>query len=237
MPRHVLLGCTPPDARKELRAGLEGLGLFVQVVEDAEGLVRAVATGATAPGRDGEVDLVVVSERLRGGGVRDVCAALEGVTGRAPVLALSEQPIPGADSVAPPHDLPGILDRARHLLAGLSVLENVARVRAGTPANLLDWSFAPSGSPLAPEEVEARLGDLRRRVREEDYYRILGITHEANDAEIRDAHRYQRVLLAELVRSMPSIRDEADEIQTVLDDAAEVLGNPALREAYTRNLG
>jgi CheY-like chemotaxis protein len=77
------------------------------------------------------------------------------------------------------------------------------------------------------------------RADDADYFSLLGVTESASEAEIGQAHDGRRALLAALpldeigLGALVPLRTVAI---AALDEAFEVLGNPALRAAYARAL-
>lgn len=77
----------------------------------------------------------------------------------------------------------------------------------------------------------ASLELLLRAVREADYFEILGVSLEASVEDVKAAHAALRASLA----GMGAPRLQLDEVRAALDEARDVLSEPALRAAYTRN--
>src|SRR5438445_3271971 len=96
MAGRVLIGCSPRDLLDDLRQALEAAGHAVKVAEEADAVLRAARSAA--------VDLVVMSENLKGGSGADICGVLDGLSGRAKLLYVGSEAQPGADASAEPGD-------------------------------------------------------------------------------------------------------------------------------------
>lgn len=103
-----------------------------------------------------------------------------------------------------------------------------------------------TGEPLAPlgaadpEALDhARLEERLRLVREADYFEVLGLTRDANAADVRRAQRELQAAFSDAAVEA-GIRAEraADlsEIRDALEDAAALLGEDDLRLAYLAHL-
>ena len=192
--------------------------------------------------RRNDVDLVILSDELEDANGADVCAVLEGLPGHAPLLYVGESLVPGADAVAPPDAPARILEQALAMLESAELMETLGNVQEDAkdtkPSKPAKGNGptkgAKSGAKAAPaaakrdtELVEA----LLRKVRESDYFEILGVPADASDDEIRDAYSSIHAMLA--AAGVP--RAQLEEAQATLDEALDVLTEPALRAAYTRN--
>lgn len=102
------------------------------------------------------------------------------------------------------------------------------------------------GEPLAPLGAadpealdDARLDERLRLVREADYFDVLGLTRDANAADVRRAHRELQAAFADdtVEAGVRGRRGpELTEIRDALDDAAALLGEDDLRLAYLAHL-
>lgn len=253
MAQRVLLASQPEVALHAVRVGLEAAGHHVECAEDVEAVMQI--------GRAGKVDLVVVTEELGGGSGADVCMVLQDLPGHAPLLYVGEVLVPGADAVAPPDEPRRILEQALSLLEGAALIDSLGDMQGGEdPAEdrvsaAVRTSAAPDGpspvaAPTTAKETKASVKDatkvdgetrrdaafveaLLRRVREADYFEILGVGVESTPEEARGAHASLCASLAEAGAAVP--RGRLEEIQAALDEARDVLCEPALRAAYTRN--
>ena len=91
-------------------------------------------------------------------------------------------------------------------------------------------------SPTGQEQIEAKYV----QVMTEDYFHILEITEEAGDLEIRRAYQRLKQSFADNRFSpavLEQIRPQLKEIQQVLQEAYDVLGEPGLRQHYSQHLG
>lgn len=100
--------------------------------------------------------------------------------------------------------------------------------------------LVPNGAPARPSPVAyQRIEAIHELVQEGDYFSLLEISPRAGAEEIEQAHRR---LTAELdpERMDPDVAEEYGqqlaEIREVLDEARQVLGTAALREAYRARL-
>lgn len=251
--QRVLIGCFPQTALVRVRAGLEESGHMVDVATDVEGILQIA--------REGGVDLVIVSETIDGGSGSDLCAVLEDLPGHPPLLYVGDLLVPGADAVAPPDDEGKILERAAVLLDGAALLDSVGDVQAAAESDgklerAASWQV-PAEKPLeairksdAPAPASTKVNGangaaagggsltfdaLLRRVRECDYFEILGVGAEASGDEVRAAHARLRDRAKALARESSTPRGHLEEVQSALDEARDVLSVPSLRAAYARN--
>jgi hypothetical protein len=119
-------------------------------------------------------------------------------------------------------------------LAHLGVFEVV-----GAPADVDDGDRG-SAPDVAALDVEAARERVRARlqvVEDGDYFAVLGVAHDATGYEVRRAYLDlrrsfdpSRVLTAALAALAPDVR----KITGVLDEAYEILKDPARRERYRR---
>jgi preprotein translocase subunit Sec63 len=102
----------------------------------------------------------------------------------------------------------------------------------------LDVSQSASSDNKLKIEI-ARVAQKFQQVVNGDYFQILGLRKNASSYEVQEA--YER-LSREFARSRfmavkdNSLHDHLDEIARALAEAAEVLGEDAIREQYARNL-
>lgn len=220
----VLLGCFPPDALADVRDALILAGCEVESQEDVEELVRHARA----------FELLVVTDLLHGGSGTDVLAVLDGFEGRPKTLYVGPEEVPGADAVVSGEDVNEIVVAGLKLLGrevdetlGWQVRTNpLADVTAGGTVMGKNGHGPNGGAKPDPARFEA----LLRRVRECDYFEILGLTTEATDAEVRSAHA---ALAAEVKRfgRVPHLQ----EVESALEEALDVLSEPSLRAAYARH--
>ena len=120
--------------------------------------------------------------------------------------------------------------------------ETPAPAPAATPAKSENRPAATNGPakpaaapppPAAPKRDRAWLDALLKKVREADYFDILGVHVDAPDDAVRSAHASLRDALEDVEPGIP--RAQLEEVQSTLDEALDVLTQPALRAAYTRN--
>lgn len=239
--QRVLLASRSPEELQPVREGLEAAGVEVDEASDLESVLTIARK---------DQDLVVVSEELNGGSGADVCAVLEGLPGHAPLLYVGDVLVPGADAVAPPGDSARIVEQALALLEGSALIQSLGSVQQGKPEKAPRTTepptkpstkasngpapkpAAPPATPPAPKRDRAWLDALLERVREADYFDILGVHVDAPDEAVRSAHAALRASLGE-VEGAP--RAQVDEAKAAIDEALDVLSQPALRAAYTRN--
>ena len=96
--------------------------------------------------------------------------------------------------------------------------------------------------PRSPEEMQKLQYEIQQqyqRVMTVDYFQILGLDPNANELDIRRA--YQQIRAQYAPEQIPMLlRDklqaQLDEIQTVLQEAYDVLGDPGLRGLYRDGL-
>ena len=103
-----------------------------------------------------------------------------------------------------------------------------------------------SGEPLAPSDAadpealdHARLEERLRLVREADYFEVLGLTRDANAADVRRAQRELQAAFSDAAVEAGVIAERAadlSEIRDALEDAAALLGEDDLRLAYLAHL-
>lgn len=245
--QRVLLASRTPEELQTVREGLETAGIEVHEASELESVL-------TIARRD--QDLVIVAEELNGGSGADVCAVLEGLPGHAPLLYVGPVLVPGADAVAPPGDTERILEQALALLEGSALIQSLGSVqgnaeggkrpvspdapakpapKAATPTKSAATPPppGPSTAPPAPRRDRTWLEALLKKAREADYFEILGIQVDAPDDAVRNAHATLRASLDDVEPGIP--RSQLEEVQAALDEALDVLSQPALRAAYTRN--
>lgn len=103
-----------------------------------------------------------------------------------------------------------------------------------------------TGEPLAPlgaadpEALDhARLEERLRLVREADYFEVLGLTRDANAADVRRAQRELQAAFSDAAVEAAVLAERAadlSEIRDALEDAAALLGEDDLRLAYLAHL-
>lgn len=99
--------------------------------------------------------------------------------------------------------------------------------------------LASQGSADADALDHARLEERLRLVREADYFEVLGLTRDANAADVRRAHRELKEAFSDdaVEASVRGARGlELREIRDALDDAAALLEEDDLRLAYLAHL-
>ena len=237
--QRVLIGCSPKTALVRVRAGLEDLGHEVDAIEEMGAILEAAGLGG--------LDLLIVGDVLQGGTGIEVCATLGDAPGHPPILYVGDLLVPGADAVAPPEDEYKVLERAVALLEGNVLADSLADMQAEateTQKRAADWEVA-AGKPMdAIRKADAPAANgagtltfeaLLRRVRECDYFEILGIGVEATRDEVRAAYARLKERAKALAKESSVPRSHLDEVQSALDEARDVLSEPSLREAYARN--
>lgn len=253
MPQHVLLGANPKEILQAVQLGLEAAGHVVRVVSDVEGVIGAA--------RSKGVDLVIVAEPLAGGTGSDVCLILQDIPGgHAPLLYVGDLLVPGADAFAPPGDPGRILEQANTLLEGAELIDSLGDMQKPSPAPPPPEPPRAAAPPAAPAKAKApdpedppktrktpavkangagknaareAFDGLLKKVREADYFEILGVAADASGEEIRAAHEAIHASLAEIGSAVPP--PQLEEAKAAVDEARDVLSEPALRAAYTRN--
>jgi len=128
-------------------------------------------------------------------------------------------------------------DEVRALLAGLAILGWV-RAGGGVAAGAVD----DEPPPHSRAAVEAGLRVERARVEDKlavagegSYFALLEVPPEASGHEIRKAYRRLRAQFAPerfAVDELADLRDAAEVVRLLLDEAYEVLRDQSLREAY-----
>ncbi len=130
----------------------------------------------------------------------------------------------------------------RALLLGLAALEWIepGEVSEGERTGAARRSGAAIGAAGSSARVErARVDDKRDQVEEGTYFAILEVAPAASGHEIRKAYRRLRGLFAPerfAVEDLADLRTDAEVIRTILDEAYEILRDPARREAYRQAL-
>jgi CheY-like chemotaxis protein len=132
-------------------------------------------------------------------------------------------------------------EEVRTLLAGLIVLGWVRESAGAGDSRVEDAPVIAEKALPGDERVErARVADKLSQVEEGTYFAIMELSPAASGYEIRKAYRRlrgqfapERFAVAELVDLQPDVKV----IRFVLDEAYEVLRNPALREAYRQAIG
>ncbi|MGC4067803.1 MAG: hypothetical protein QM784_24765 [Polyangiaceae bacterium] len=97
----------------------------------------------------------------------------------------------------------------------------------------------PQRDGLDDEAVRARVGLRRALVDEGDYFALLGVARESTGYEVRHAYLALRREFEPsrlLTASTADLREDVDLIVEVLDEAYDVLREPARRERYRRAL-
>jgi hypothetical protein len=119
-------------------------------------------------------------------------------------------------------------------LVELGVFEIVA---SSASAGEADGGGAPDVSALDSEAIRARVHARLQVVEDGDYFAVLGVAHDATGYEVRRAYLDlrrafdpSRVLTPEVHALAPDVR----KINGVLDEAYEILKDPARRERYRR---
>ncbi|MGH1348107.1 MAG: DUF4388 domain-containing protein [Nannocystales bacterium] len=106
-------------------------------------------------------------------------------------------------------------------------------------AELIGEPLAPLGASDPDALDHARLDERLELVRQADYFEVLGLSRDANAADVRRVHRELRAAFADDAVE-PGVRDERGlelrEIREALDDAAALLGEDDLRLAYLAHL-
>jgi len=248
MPQQVLLGSREPETLQTVRGGLEAAGHHVRTAADFEGIVNAA--------RSRKVDLVIVAEALHGGSGSDVCAVLQDLPGHAPLLYVGPMLVPGADATAPEDDPGRILEQAMALLEGAALIDSLgdmqqeaaqappaskpaaeekpaAKAKSNGKGASKAAAAASNGIEAAAKRDKGFAEGLLRKVREADYFEILGVSVESPLDDIRAAHSQLRASLLEVGTAVPRL--QLEEMLAAVDEARDVLSEPALRAAYARN--
>jgi CheY-like chemotaxis protein len=129
----------------------------------------------------------------------------------------------------------------RTLLAGLVVLGWVRPIggeaSGGRPQTAV---FTPAAAASDLRVERARVADKLAQVEEGTYFSILEISPEASGYEVRKAYRRLRGQFATerfAVSELSDLQPDVEVIRFVLDEAYEVLRDPAVREAYRVAIG
>jgi hypothetical protein len=125
-----------------------------------------------------------------------------------------------------------------------AVLPSEAPKRAGSvpaPAPLERHEEGGGGNAAeAPAAVRARLAEKSAEVEEASYFELLEVARTATEQEIRAAHqRLSAEFSAERFSDpgLADLRDRAEVLLSVLDEAYAILRDPALRESYAAAAG
>ncbi|MDD5306318.1 MAG: DUF4388 domain-containing protein [Deltaproteobacteria bacterium] len=125
------------------------------------------------------------------------------------------------------------------LLAGMSVLGLVTRSDASRGARALPVE-RKAGHADDQQLARARLADKLSQVEDGSYFEILGIAPEASGYEIRKAYRVLHAQFSpERFTRLPRIEEverKLSLVRAVVDEAYEVLRDPAMRESYRQAL-
>ena len=121
--------------------------------------------------------------------------------------------------------------------------EIAERVRIWT---LAQKNRASEALTLSPRSVELQptlsdrleqVKDLVPRVREGDYFSILGVDENATDEEIQERYvALSKDLDPSVFDAMPESKQDAEDVLEILAEAREILLSPRLRPRYQRNL-
>ena len=177
-------------------------------------------------------------ERLGGLGSRILAGPGAGLLDEAALGPLELEQM----RVAPGHTLRETLARAPEgdlatlvlALAHLGVFEIIGAPADGGEA---DRGSSPDVGALDTEAVRERVRARLQVVEDGDYFAVLGVARDATGYEVRRAYLDlrrsfdpSRVLTPEVAALAPDVR----KITTVLDEAYEILKDPARRERYRR---
>lgn len=244
MARRVLLASTSADEMLDVKLLLQAEDCEVDIVESFDAMLREART--TKP------DLLVVTEELPGGSGSELCALLDGDPGRPTILYVGDAVVRGADATVPDGNTVMISDTAQDLLQRRAPNVKAEPTEPGVDGDTLGWAVtsdplkgvpakgkaapaAPPGDELLSALASESLESLLRRVRESDYFEILGVTPAAPLEEIRAAHAARLASLRDLSRESATGRAHLEEVRSALDEALDVLADPGLRAAYTRH--
>ena len=250
MPRRVLLASANQDEMADVKSLLETPDCQVHLLPSFDAILKEARTNPP--------DLIVVAEELEGGSGSELCTLLDGMPRRPKLLFLGEELPRGADGCVPEGNTVMIADAASELLARLNAAAVPAPTEPSVDGDTLGWAVAPSAAAIAPRDppsnghsvttpgsaapgpsasagpsasVTDSIEVLLKRVREADYYEILGVSPLASENEIRAAYAGRVVAL----KAFGAARPVVEEVRSALDEALDVLDDPVLREAYTRN--
>jgi hypothetical protein len=259
----VLIGCSPPDLLDDLRQALEAAGHEVAISQEADAVLRAARSGGAdlvvvadnlhggsgadicevLDGLSSRSKLLYVGPDAQPGAdasaepgdtfiaVELALALLERSESREREKSRSQESVDwSVDSAGQPVDEPVVPEKAP------AVAKPAPAPKPAAPGNGSVRPANGSAEPKRPSPVSAeRVKALLRRAREADYFEVLGIATDASDAEVRAAHAAQLAVVKELARESPANRAHLEEVRAVIEEALDVLGNPSLRAAYTRN--
>ena len=102
-------------------------------------------------------------------------------------------------------------------------------------------SQSPSHGEDSAESLQfiSQVKEKYESVMTEDYFKILGVSEQANNMEIRRAYQRLKQSFSETRFSettLEKVKTEIFEVHQTIQEAYEVLGDPVLRERYRRNL-
>ena len=252
MARRVLLGSTAEEEMLDVKLLLQE-EFEVRLVASFDALLKEARTSPP--------DLIVVTEALEGGSGTELCALLDGDPRRPTILFVGDARVRGADACVADGNTVMIADMAQDLLQRRALDVKAEPTEPSIDGDTLGWAVAPNplgdippkpskSKPAAPPPTPAsapagndllralaaeNAEGLLRRVRESDYFEILGVTPAATPAEIRAAHAARLGVLRDLARDSSAGRAHAEEVRSALDEALDVLVDPGLRAAYTRH--
>lgn len=263
MPQHVLLGSREPETLQAVRLGLESAGHHVRIAADFEGVVSLArsrkvdlvilaeelhgGTGsdvcAVLQDLAGHAPLLYVGPMLVPGAdavapeddpgriLEQAMSMLEGaelIDSLGDMQAEAREPAPPhpAPAPAPIPQLPPTPPTPPAAVVTPAAVPAPAKAKAKAVTN--------GNAKAATERRDKGFAEaLLKKVREADYFEILGVAVEATTEDVGVAHALLRASLADVGTTVSRL--QLEEMLAAVDEARDVLSEPALRAAYSRN--
>lgn len=124
-----------------------------------------------------------------------------------------------------PNSLSGLLDKATRLMTEDLFEEAIRVLETAKEAH-------PGDRRIADKQQEAHT--LLRRSKTKDYYKVLGISRDASEREIKKAYRKMTKLYHPDKYRGDLSKEEVEKKMASINEAYEVLSNPELKERFDR---